>query len=89
MLETNKIINGDCIEVMKTFPEKSVDLVLTSPPYNAGIKYDVYNDTLSMDEYWEFTKEWLEENGYKPLSESDGNWTEIAFCINDGKEWVK
>ena len=30
----NKIINGDCIEVMKTLPKNSVDLVVTSPPYN-------------------------------------------------------
>ena len=34
----NKIINGDCIEVMKYIPDNSVDLVLTDPPY--GIKAD-------------------------------------------------
>jgi len=28
---------GDCLEVMKTIPDKSIDLVLTDPPY--GIKY--------------------------------------------------
>ena len=27
---------GDCLEVMKTIPDKSVDLVVTSPPYNMG-----------------------------------------------------
>lgn len=30
----NKIINGDCLEIMKTMPDESVDLVVTSPPYN-------------------------------------------------------
>ena len=30
----NKIHQGDCIEVMKQMPEKSVDLIVTSPPYN-------------------------------------------------------
>lgn len=30
----NKIICGDCLEVMKDIPDKSVDLVLTDPPYN-------------------------------------------------------
>jgi len=30
----NKVICGDCLEVMKGIPDKSVDLVLTSPPYN-------------------------------------------------------
>lgn len=32
-----KIIQGDCLEVMKTFPDKSFDLVLTDPPY--GMSY--------------------------------------------------
>jgi site-specific DNA-methyltransferase (adenine-specific) len=56
---TGQIITGNCIEVMKTFPDSCVDLVVCSPPYNANIKYDVYNDGLSMDDYWEFTKNWL------------------------------
>ena len=29
----NKVINGDCLKVMKGMPDKSVDLVLTDPPY--------------------------------------------------------
>jgi site-specific DNA-methyltransferase (adenine-specific) len=32
----NKIINGDCLEVMKGIPDKSIDLVLTDPPYGIG-----------------------------------------------------
>jgi len=32
-LKTNLIIEGDCLEVMKTFPRKSLDLVLTDPPF--------------------------------------------------------
>jgi DNA modification methylase len=30
----NKIINGNCVEVMKNFDENSIDLTLTSPPYD-------------------------------------------------------
>ena len=33
----NKIIQGDCLEVLKKIPDKSVDLVITDPPY--GIAY--------------------------------------------------
>lgn len=33
----NKIIQGDCLEVMKLMKDKSVDLVLTDPPYGIGI----------------------------------------------------
>jgi modification methylase len=38
------IINGDCLEYMKTLPDKSFDLVLTSPPYNKnGYRGHRYN----------------------------------------------
>lgn len=57
----NKIINGDCVEVMKTLPESSIDLVVTSPPYNVGINYDTHIDTLDMDEYLSWTEKWLTE----------------------------
>lgn len=30
----NKIVQGDCLEVMKALPEKSIDIIITSPPYN-------------------------------------------------------
>jgi DNA modification methylase len=32
--ELNKIHHGDCLEIMKTWPDKFVDCVVTSPPYN-------------------------------------------------------
>jgi site-specific DNA-methyltransferase (adenine-specific) len=35
-MEINKIYQGDCLEVMKDIPDKSVDLIVTSPPYNKG-----------------------------------------------------
>lgn len=33
-MEINKIINSDCLEVLKTMPENSVDSIVTDPPYN-------------------------------------------------------
>jgi site-specific DNA-methyltransferase (adenine-specific) len=68
MIETGKIITGECVEVMKTFPEGCVDLVVTSPPYSVNIKYDVYNDSIPMDEYWDFTTKWLSE-AYRVLKD--------------------
>jgi DNA modification methylase len=29
----NKLLNGDCLELMKSIPDKSIDMVLTDPPY--------------------------------------------------------
>ena len=60
-LQTNRIINGDCVEEMGNLPESSIDLIVTSPPYNVGIDYDVHNDTQSMDNYWRFTDDWLSQ----------------------------
>ena len=81
MIETGKIINGDCIEVMKTLPEGSVDLVVTSPPYNCGIKYDTHIDTLPMDEYWIWTREWLTET-YRLIKDDGRVSINIPYEVN-------
>jgi site-specific DNA-methyltransferase (adenine-specific) len=41
----NTIICGDCLKVMKEIPDKSIDLVLTDPPYGVNFQYDQYQDT--------------------------------------------
>lgn len=50
-MEINKIINGDCREVLKTFSNDSLDVAFTSPPYNRkqNDKYKEYDDVL--DDY--------------------------------------
>ena len=37
----NKIINADCLDILKQLPDKCIDLVLTDPPYGIGIKGSV------------------------------------------------
>ena len=81
MIETGKIINGDCIEVMKTLPEGSVDLVVTSPPYNCGIKYDMHIDNLPMDQYWSWTREWLTET-YRLIKDDGRVSINIPYEVN-------
>ena len=36
---------GDCLEVMRSMPDKSVDAVITDPPYGLNINYSSYIDT--------------------------------------------
>lgn len=36
MIEVNKIYNEDCLETMKRMEDNSIDLIVTSPPYNKG-----------------------------------------------------
>ena len=40
---TNRILNGNCVEVMKKFPDNFVDLVVTSPPYDNLRSYKGYS----------------------------------------------
>ena len=40
-------------------PSSSIDLVVTSPPYNVGIEYSSYEDSKALDEYLEFSRSWL------------------------------
>jgi site-specific DNA-methyltransferase (adenine-specific) len=81
MLETNKIINGDCVKVMASLPESCVDLIVTSPPYNVGIDYDTHNDRLSMEDYWQFTKDWLSES-YRILKDDGRIAVNIPYEVN-------
>ncbi len=53
-----KIINEDVLNT-NNVANNSVDLIVTSPPYNVDIKYNSHNDKLSYEKYLEFTQKWL------------------------------
>jgi site-specific DNA-methyltransferase (adenine-specific) len=55
--------------------KESVDLIVTSPPYNVDIKYNSHNDEMPYTDYLKFTKDWLAK-AYK-LAKSDGR-----LCLN-------
>lgn len=38
-MEINKLHEGDCLEILKTIPNESIDMILTDPPYGDGIGY--------------------------------------------------
>ncbi len=73
--ETDVILAGDCVEVMRTLPDESVDLVFADPPYNLQLKgelhrpdnsrVDAVDDSwdrfASFDAYDAFTRGWLAE----------------------------
>ena len=81
MIETNKIINGDCVEVLKTFPENSIDLIITSPPYSVNIAYDVYDDNTTINEYLDFSKKWLEK-AFSVLKDDGRICVNVPYEIN-------
>jgi len=57
----NKIVCGNCLEIMKNIPNNSIHLTITSPPYNVGKEYDNHNDKMDYKEYLKWLKEvWKE-----------------------------
>ncbi|MEO1025293.1 MAG: site-specific DNA-methyltransferase [Pseudomonadota bacterium] len=72
-LPLDSILDGDCIEVMQSLPEASVDLIFADPPYNLQLRGDLHRPDNSkvdaVDDAWDqfdslkkydtFTKGWL------------------------------
>jgi site-specific DNA-methyltransferase (adenine-specific) len=54
------IYQADFLKVTSIAP-RSVDLIVTSPPYNVDIKYNCYDDEITYDMYLEFTQAWLDK----------------------------
>ena len=61
MIELNKVHNLDCVDGLKQLDDNSVDLIVTSPPYNVGIDYDTWKDEMPWQDYLEWCKKWLTE----------------------------
>jgi site-specific DNA-methyltransferase (adenine-specific) len=69
-LEINKIHNMDCIQGMQSLDPKSIDVIVTSPPYNLGIEYNTYQDDKPRVDYLDWmenvakeSKRVLKDNG--------------------------
>src|SRR4051812_37057265 len=50
---------ADCLEIFRQLPAGSVDVMVTSPPYNIGVRYNTYDDRLSHAAYLAWTSEWV------------------------------
>jgi len=55
----NRIICGDCIEVLSKTREPFADLIFADPPFNIGYKYDKYYDKVKSKNYIAWTKDWM------------------------------
>jgi len=51
---------SDCLDCLPALPASSFDVVVTSPPYNLGIKYRTYEDTVPRADYLQWTGRWVE-----------------------------
>jgi len=67
------ILNGDCVDVLGTFPENSVDMIFADPPYNLQLRNELWRPNMTkvdaVDDAWDqfssfeaydhFTRLWL------------------------------
>lgn len=56
---TVTLYHGDCTEVLPAMAPDSVDVMVTSPPYNIGVQYRSYQDDLPRAEYLNWSEAWL------------------------------
>ena len=56
----NRIVRGDALKVLPTWPEGCVDLVFADPPFNIGYDYDRYDDNRPPQEYLDWTERWID-----------------------------
>jgi site-specific DNA-methyltransferase (adenine-specific) len=79
----NQIIQGDCLEVMKDIPDKSIDMVLTDPPYGiTKAKWDIVPSKEYFDEIFRIGKKVIIFGGhYMNLPTKDGwiIWNKMPF----------
>ncbi len=69
------VIYNDDILHTNVVGESSIDLIITSPPYNVDVKYNSHNDEMPYEEYLNFARAWLGK--CYDLAKDDGR-----FCLN-------
>ena len=75
----NTIYNGDCLELLSKIPSESVDLVVSSPPFNIG---KTSNDRQPLNDYLKWQKEVLSEC-YRVLKKTGSIFWEVGAYVAD------
>ena len=84
MLELNKIYHGDCLEVMKGIPDKSIDMILCDLPYGTtACKWDTI---IPFEPLWEQYKRIIKDNGAIVLT---GSQPFTSALVMSNPKWFK
>ena len=57
----NKVIQGDCLEVMQSIPDKSIDMILCDLPY--GTTQNKWDSVINLEKLWEQYERIIKDNG--------------------------
>ena len=88
MIKKNTILLGDSLEIIKTIPSKSVDLIFADPPYNLQLKDTLYRPDQTTVEA--VTQDWDKFNTYKEYDNFTEQWLKESKRIlkKGGALWV-
>ena len=83
-----QLFHGDCLKVMKTLPEQSVDLILTDPPY--GTTACKWDSVIPFEPMWNELKRIIKDNGCIALfgSEPFSSALRMSNIKNFKYDWV-
>ena len=57
----NRIIQGDCLQILRAIPDNSVDMTFADPPFNLKKKYSNYEDSKEKQDYLSWCNSWIAE----------------------------
>jgi DNA modification methylase len=80
----NQIIQGDCLDVMPTLPDKSIDMILCDLPY--GTTQNKWDSVIDLSKLWKEYTRIIKDNGVIALT-SQGLFT--AKLILSNEDWFK
>ena len=87
-LPLNQILHGNCIEVLDTLPENSVDLIFADPPYNLQLQKDLYRPNMTKVDA--VNDGWDKFDGFKAYDDFTSEWLSASKKVlkDTGTIWV-
>ena len=87
-LVVDQIIQGDCVEVLNSLPEKSVDLIFADPPYNLQLQQELYRPNMTKVDA--VNDEWDQFSSFKVYDDFSRTWLQACKRVlkDSGTIWV-
>jgi site-specific DNA-methyltransferase (adenine-specific) len=87
-LPLNQILHGDCVEILNSLPEKSIDLIFADPPYNLQLQQELWRPNMTKVDA--VNDAWDQFGGFQGYDEFSRNWLAAGRRVlkDEGTIWV-
>ncbi len=82
-MKLNKIYNGDCLKVMRTFPDNSIDTIITDPPYGLSFMGKKWDYDVPKVELWQEALRVLKPGGTLLSFGGSRTYHRMACAVED------